>query len=296
MFDKKRQRQYMEKLNTRGVFYNTTQSAVAQTEVANAVRRHFQDENGKTKKALLLGFDGMRADGVQLLCASTSAAVSGHLFSTAYSAVNALRDAGGLYLSYAGGPADNPQETSTAQGWAAILTGVWGDENGVKLHKPLRRDCATVLRELAEQGRTAAFLAEWPDHFNITYKPEIEIAKEKDLPISFQKCENDCALAKSFAAEIRKGTDCIFGIFEAPDANGHATGFSNENSRYVSCICHLDNVAYKLMEQIKQRPTYPQEDWLILITSDHGGHARGHGTQKAEDRMTFLVTNKALQI
>lgn len=42
------------------------------------------------------------------------------------------------------------------------------------------------------------------------------------------------------------------------------------------------------------RETFQNEDWLILITSDHGGHKTGHGTQKAEDRMTFIAGNQKI--
>lgn len=294
MFSKTAERKYKERLNTPGVFLNTVETALPQTVVAKTVRAHFAEDNGKTKKALLLGFDGARADSMHLVCESREAAVTGVLFDSAYSAVNALKRTGGLYLSYAGGEPQNPQETSTAQGWSAILTGVWGDDNGVKQHKPIRRDCPTVLRELAEKGTTAAFLAEWPDHFSVTYKPEIEIAKEKDLPFHFQKLEDDRDLEQALLQEIKTGTDCIFGIFEGPDYNGHSTGFSTENPRYAACVCRLDNITYRLMEAVKARPTYESEDWLILITSDHGGHKRGHGTQKPDDRMTFIVSNKRI--
>lgn len=295
MFFKKRAEQnYFSRLNTRGVFYNTTDSAFPQTVVAKVVQNHFAESTEKVKKALLIGFDGARADSMHLLCKSEDEAVTGNLFCSAYSAVNALKAEGGLYLSFAGGVPQNPQETSTAQGWSAILTGVWGDDNGVKQHKPLRRDCPTVLRKLAQSGKTAAFLAEWPDHFTITYKDEIEIAKNENLPLLFEKFEDDRALLQGFLREITAGTDCIFGIFEAPDYNGHSTGFSNENPRYAASVCRLDNLAFRLLEAVKARPTYAEEDWLILITSDHGGHARGHGTQKPYDRMTFIASNKEI--
>lgn len=294
MFSKSAERKYINRLNTDGVFHNTTDSAFPQTIVATTVQKHFETPSEKVKKALLIGFDGARADSMHLLCESTDTAVTGNLFCSAYSAVNALKAEGGLYLSFAGGVPANPQETSTAQGWAAILTGVWGDENGVKQHKPLHRDCPTVLRALAGNGKTAAFLAEWPDHFTITYKNEIEIAKTENLPLKFEKFEDDRTLLQGFLREIEAGTDCIFGIFEAPDYNGHSTGFANDNPRYAAAICRLDNVAYRLFEAVKARPTYANEDWLILITSDHGGHARGHGTQKPYDRMTFIASNKKL--
>ncbi len=86
----------------------------------------------------------------------------------------------------------------------------------------------------------------------------------------------------------------IFGRVAGPYYNGHATGFSLENPRYAAGICRLDTVAYRLAEAVKRRPTYRDEDWLIMITSDHGGHGLRHGTQKQFDRMTFIASNKAI--
>ena len=293
-FSRNAERKYLNRLNTRGIFYNATETALPQTVIAKTVQKHFLEENGKVKKALIIGFDGARADSMHLLCESEDKAVTGNLFCSEYSAVNALKQTGGLYLSFAGGVPENPQKTSTAQGWSAILTGVWGDENGVKAHKTMRRDCPTILRTLAQNGTSAAFLAEWQDHFTVTYKDEMEIAEKEQLPLTFQKYEDDRALEQAFLREIEAGTDCIFGIFEAPDYNGHSTGFSNENPRYAASVCRLDAVAYRLMQAVRARETFQNEDWLILITSDHGGHKTGHGTQKAEDRMTFIAGNQKI--
>ena len=58
---------------------------------------------------------------------------------------------------------------------------------------------------------------------------------------------------------------------------------------------HLDNLAYRLMEEVRARPTYEKEDWLVLITSDHGGHGRRHGTQQMYDRMTFIACNQPIK-
>lgn len=294
MFLKSAEQKYLKHLDTQGVFNNTTKTALPQTVFADVVRKHFEKQNAKTPKALLIGFDGARAETMHLLCESQNEKVTGALFHSAYSAVQALKAEGGLYLSFAGGEPSAPQETSTAQGWAAILTGVWGSENGVVRHVPLKTTCPTVLRELAGAGKKAAFLAEWEDHFTVTYKEEAEIALRENLPLIFQKYADDCALEAAISEQITDGADCVFGIFEAPDYNGHTTGFSLKNPRYAACVCRLDNVAYRLMETVKSRPTYAEEDWLIMITSDHGGHGLRHGTQKQFDRMTFIASNKPL--
>lgn len=91
---------------------------------------------------------------------------------------------------------------------------------------------------------------------------------------------------------IKSDDDFIFGIYENPDSNGHGTGFDDKNYRYVSGICNLDRLSYVLLDEIKRRPSYEEEDWLVLIASDHGGHSIRHGTQKIEDRTTFLALSK----
>lgn len=289
-----RRKNYFKAVDGTGVFDNDSRSMLPQTVCAELVRKHFR-ESGKIPKLLLIGWDGARADSMNFLVGGSNEKLCGTLFVSEYSAVNALRKEGGLYLSYAGGEPGSLQETSTAQGWASILTGEWGKTNGVLKHVPVSRACPTVLRELAERGKSAAFLAEWDDHFTITYKDEIATAKEQDLPFVFRQLGSDAQLRDALIGEIRKGTDCIFGIFEGPDANGHGYGFGNEDCRYVVTVSNLDRISYRLIEEVRARPSCPQEDWLILITSDHGGHLKTHGTQADEDRTTFIACNKKLE-
>lgn len=293
---KNKQTKYLNLLDSKGVFNNTTKTALPQTVIGNFVKKHFdENKSGKTPKALIIGFDGARADTMQLLVKSEDEKVTGKLFTTEYSAVNYLKNNGGLYLSFAGGEKDHLQGTSTQQGWASILTGEWGYINGVVDHVPVKKTCPTVLRYLANKGLNTAFIAEWDDHFTITYKDEIQIAKEENLPLTFTHLSNDVELEQEFVKNIEKGTDCIFGIFEAPDINGHTSNFDLNNYRYAASVLRLDSVAYSLIEKVKSRETYENEDWLILITSDHGGHMLGHGSQKVFDRMTFIASNKEIK-
>jgi|GEM_PF-2843176 len=44
------------------------------------------------------------------------------------------------------------------------------------------------------------------------------------------------------------------------------------------------------------RSTYAEEDWLIIISTDHGGTETGHGGQTAFERMTWLACNKPIEI
>lgn len=293
MFFNFKKNDYFESIDGVGIFDNDKNSMLPQTVCAKTIREHFKTAK-KTPKALIIGFDGARADSMAYVVKSTEDKTSGKLFLPEYSAIKLLKSQGSLILTYAGGEPTAPQNTSTAQGWSAILTGEWGGKNGVLNHVPINTDCPTVLRELAENGKKSAFLAEWEDHFTITYKEEIKIAEQKKILLIFKRHKDDDELEQSFIENIKGDTDCIFGIFESPDYNGHTYKFGNCNYKYVTSVCNLDRVAYKLIDEVYKRPTYNDEDWLIMITSDHGGHGFGHGTQKPEDRNTFLACNKKI--
>lgn len=101
-------------------------------------------------------------------------------------------------------------------------------------------------------------------------------------------------MQKSLKEAIYNDTKIIFAINEFPDYNGHKSGFDNNNSHYSAGVTNADRYAFELIETIKNRPEYKNEDWLILITSDHGGHGKMHGTQQETDRMTFIACNKKL--
>lgn len=52
---------------------------------------------------------------------------------------------------------------------------------------------------------------------------------------------------------------------------------------------------YEIIKTIEARSTYAQEDWLIIISTDHGGTGTSHGGQTPFERMTWLACNKAVE-
>lgn len=153
----------------------------------------------------------------------------------------------------------------------------------------------TALLELARRGVSACFYGLWETHFANTYKGEIETAQKERLPLEYLHCKSENDLHGQLLRAIDADVDCIFGVYEGPDSCGHGVSFTNNNYLYTKSISDCDRCAYELMERIRARDTYENEDWLILITSDHGGHKRRHGTQKIQDRMTFLASSKRIE-
>lgn len=58
----------------------------------------------------------------------------------------------------------------------------------------------------------------------------------------------------------------------------------------------MDKIGYELLQTIYNRESYGHEDWLIIITTDHGGIGTMHGGQSEEERNTWFAINKKVEI
>ncbi len=270
---------------------NTVEAALPQTELYNTIKFHFESplEKGKTeKKAIVLGYDGCRAD----ILAEIDEANSG---------IAALKNEGAaLDLYYCGGvnyPELNTQDTSTAPGWCSILTGYWADVHGITGNDITKTmDTKTLLTYLVEEkvADSSVFITKWKGHFsrdNATYLEEKAYCEQNSLPVSFTLSEGDENSHALTLAEINKAdcADFIFTIYEPTDSTGHNRGFTFNNPKYKEAFKQEDAYALEAINAIKARPTYEKEDWLIIITADHGGIGTGHGKESIQERMTFAA-------
>ena len=275
-------------------YENTIENAVPQTELYNIIKTHFHSPlaDGKTeKKAIIIGYDGCRADVLTEM-------VDGK------SAVDTLLDDGAsINLAYCGGvnyPAPNTQDTSTAPGWCSILTGVWASEHGITANGITKSlEYKTLLTTLVEENKidSSSFITKWKGHFdrnNATYNEEKDYCEENNLNVSFNRLKNDEASHEYTLNEVSKKdcADFIFVIYEPTDSTGHNYGFTINNPRYKEAFNTADQYGFETINAIKQRATYDTEDWLIIITSDHGGIGTDHGGASIQERMTFIITNK----
>ena len=283
-------RQYIDLVG----YENTIETAIPQTELYNIVKNHFDSPlaDGKTeKKAIIIGYDGCRAD-VLVAMNDENSAIS-----------SMLNDGASISLAYCGGvnyPAKNTQDTSTAPGWCSILTGVWASEHGITANGITKSlDHKTLLTTLVEDDiiDSSTFITKWKGHFdrkNATYNDEKAYCEENNLNVSFNRCKDDEASHEYTLNEVNKKdcADFIFVIYEPTDSTGHNYGFTINNPRYREAFQTADQYGLETLDAIKQRETYETEDWLIIITSDHGGIGTDHGGASIQERMTFIVANK----
>lgn len=94
--------------------------------------------------------------------------------------------------------------------------------------------------------------------------------------------------------QIENDVDVLGGLFHNPDSNGHTYGFSNSNNKYVNSVRNADNYVYQIMQVLAEREITNNEEWLVLITADHGGIKKGHGGQSLEERNIWVACNKLI--
>lgn len=272
-------------------YTNTIETAVPQTDVYDIISEHFAAPlpEGKTeKKAIVIGYDGCRADVLSLV---NSDGAIGYL----------LNNGGTAELSYCGGtnyPMINTQKTKTAPGWCSMLTGEWADVHGVTANSiPKSNDTLTLLTTLVEDGTIddSAFYVSWDGHFvnsNSTYIKEKAYIEQKGLDVTFLDAEDDAGTLANTVADVSSAdcSDFVFLTFEHTDHAGHDTGFCFANPDYAEGFALAEADGRTIIDAIESRATYAQEDWLIIITSDHGGFCTEHGSLTIQERITFIVT------
>ena len=290
---------YKNTVDSVSAYTNTLETALPQTDLYDIIQGHFDAPlaEGKTeKKCIVLGYDGCRADALALIDGSYNSAI-------AY-----LNETGGeTSLVYCGGvnyPEINKQDTSTAPGWCSILTGEWASVTGVtgnSIPKPIEYKTLFVSLVEDEKAESAAFYVSWNGHFvndDSTYVLDKAYIAEKNLNVKLCDAPDDRTNAEgengtyeNTLADVQSAdcSDFIFTIFEHTDHAGHGTGFGNHNPDYVSEFKAEETESYNIIKAIEARETYATEDWMIIITSDHGGFNTGHGSLTIQERMVFVT-------
>lgn len=94
--------------------------------------------------------------------------------------------------------------------------------------------------------------------------------------------------------------DALFVFFDSTDAGGHTTildpfdirGFYPFHPDYIKALMTLDGYIARMLDAIVQRPTLEDEDWQIILTTDHGGFLANHGYDNATTRgVWFMISS-----
>ncbi len=234
----------------------------------------------QAKKVLLIGLDGVRAD---VLAAADTPNLDG--------------------LKASGGYSDQAQTrppTVSGPGWSSMLTGVWSDKHLVTGNNFEGNDYATYpdfltrLEQLNPEFDTFAVL-DWPPlGTEASGGPLISDAIDTKLNVDGDELGYAEADARSLELAIEHivnaDPDAAFVYLGNIDVVGHDNG--SLSPEYRASIEAADAQVGRLMHALEQRPTYGDEDWLIIVSTDHGRRDDGgHGGTSTLERTIFYLTS-----
>ena len=254
----------------------------------------------KTPKVVFIIVDGIPADAIEKLNPPTLAAIA---------------KTGGFTRAYVGGVTDayNQTPTISAPGYIDLLSGVWANK-----HNVWDNDIAAPnyhywnifrIAETVNPALKTAVFSTWLDNRTKLIGEGLPAAGAIKLDYAFDGLEtdtvkyphdktrdfirniDDAVTAEAATYIAKQGPDLSWVYLEYTDDMGHGFG---DSPQFEDAIKGADARIKKIWEATQLRERKFDEDWLIIITTDHGRDAatgKNHGGQSDRERTTWIVTN-----
>lgn len=262
-----------------------------------------QSNKAGSKKVLVILIDGISTD---------------VLLKTKTPFLDKISKAGAFSEAYVGGKRNTITETPTisAVGYNSMLTGTWVNKHNVKGNSILNPNYnySTFFRLLKDSypEKKIGIYSTWLDNrtkllghnleetnnLKVDYHLDgLELDEEKfphDLKKNYLK-RIDAEVVRRAALDILdKGPDLSWVYLEHPDDMGHLYG---DSSQLYEAVAYEDALVGILQDAIGIREEKTDEDWLIIITTDHGRdpyNGQHHGGQSDRERNTWIIVNQPI--
>lgn len=253
----------------------------------------------KNRKVVYIVLDGIPADYIERVHPKT---------------VFDIAEKGGYSRAYTGGEIGTYSQTSTisAIGYMNILTGTWMNKHNVKGNSNLSPNynywsLFRIAKNQNKDFKTAIF-SSWTDNRTVLIgegKPETDNIKidyvfdgydlDKE---NFPSKKDHYQIFEIDSVVCKKAADCIKS--EAPDLSWvylwytdsgyHLYGDGTYMDKFVE---KTDNLISDIWKSVQYRQEKFDEDWMIIVTTDHGRNESGHdhGGQSERERSVWISTN-----
>lgn len=254
----------------------------------------------KTRKAVFIIIDGVPADMIERLNTPT---------------INRIASQGAYARAYTGGEVGGYSQTPTisAIGYTNLLTATWLNKHNVGGNSNLKPNYNywTIFRIAKEQKREykTAIYSSWTDnrtvllgegkketgHLKIDYVCDgFDLdtlrfpQKDKELHIF----DIDEHVSKQAAQGIRNDAPDLSWVYLwYTDDAGHIEGNGSFFDEYTQ---KADLQIERIWQAVQYREKYFDEEWMAVVTTDHGRteSGYGHGGQSERERTTWIATNQ----
>jgi hypothetical protein len=259
--------------------------------------------SAQKRKALFVIVDGIPADLIEKLPTP---------------ALDSIAGGKGFKRAFAGGEKGGYSETPTisAVGYNTVLTGTWVNKHNVwgnygkDIDNP-NYNYKTIFRLLKDNDSTkkTAIFSSWLDNRTKLVGENLPGTNNIVLDYKYDSLEFDTVTYPNDTTSIRmhnideavvnKATEVIkknapdlsWVYLEFTDDMGHTFG---DSPQFYDAIKNMDRQMSRIWKAIQYRKKNFNEDWLIVITTDHGRDAptgKNHGGQSDRERSSWIVTN-----
>ena len=237
-------------------------------------------EPAREKKVLVIGIDGVRPDVLaQLETPNIDALI-----------------ADGCYT----GAIKTGAQTISGPGWSSMLIGAWPEKHLVVNNDFTPNNYAEypdflTRLELANSELMTFAIVDWPPlGTTASGGPLLSDAVDSRVNVNGDELGYPQAdsLSVGMAARVLESEDpdASFVYIGNPDVAAHDHG--GQAVEYFEAIRTADGQVGELIAGIRNRATYAQEDWLILISTDHGHKDEGgHGGTSVEETTVFYLAS-----
>lgn len=207
------------------------------------------------QKVILISIDGMRADGL-LQC--------NHSF------VQEMMKKGSYTLE---GSSVKPSVTLPCH--MSIFHSVTPDRHGIttNTYVPMARPVNGLFEQLCYAGKKSAMYYGWEPIRDVSRPGSL---KHAQYIWAYTEDNTDRLLTEAALSYIKKEKpDFVFlYMVETDEKGGHDNGWMTEP--YLKCI-------YNAIDNVKRVLDEVGNEYTVIVTADHGGHDRVHGTDLPED-------------
>ena len=254
---------------------------------------------GKEKKAVIIIVDGIPTDAIERLHVPV-------LYDIASKGALGPRAVGGEVGTY------SQTQTISAVGYNPMLTGTWANKHNVwgnsKQFPNYNYWSLFRIAKAQDKPVTTGLYSSWTDNRTVllgegkaeTDNLKIDFIRDGyDLDIvNFPKKENDLhvfdydeKVSFEAAESIRNDAPVLSWVYLwYTDDAAHRYGDGPEMD---DAVLKAGKQIQRVWDAVQYRQKHFDEEWLIIVTTDHGRAVKGHrhGGQSARERKTWIATN-----